>query len=219
MQKKRTRSGTRAPHDLKVTAVSKLLSGSAVADIAREFSVTRQSLYRWRDEEAVLDDARRLLAERVDAHTDRLREESAAPKPEPTTAPVRRGRASPIEDEDIRQRFFDGLAMGMSDRHLAGIVGVSRRTISNWRTGNGPAAEWGVEIRRAEALGVLEMHKKLHKGEPGWQAIAWILGHRWPDLYSERREVAVTGSDPVEQMSDQELDQVIGADDEEEEGW
>lgn len=207
----------RASLELKVEVLTRLAAGETPAEVAKALNISRNSVYRWKHDEAAQAAAG---IEFIKSPPNWVEPKEAKPKKAtPPRTKGKKGRPSPIEDVKLRERFLDACALSVSPEHLADLVGVSPATIKNWirsgEKGEGVAAEWSKEIRRAVAEGVIHLHKKISSGSPTWKAAAWMLAHRFPDLYSERREIVSSTQDPTDDLSDAELLDIIG---EEEDG-
>ncbi|MBU1899152.1 helix-turn-helix domain-containing protein [Myxococcota bacterium] len=197
-----------APLEMKVEVLRRLAAGESVTAICKALGISRNSVYRWKHDAAAQAAAGVTFAKAAPAWIEGERPKEAAPA-KPLRSTSSRGRPSPIEDEDLRERFLEACALGVSPKHLADLLGVTPSTIKNWlkgaEKGEGPAADWGKQILQASAEGVTRLHEKIHQGDPTWKAAAWLLSHRWPDIYSERREIISSSSDPTDDLSDEEL--------------
>lgn len=87
-------------------------------------------------------------------------------------------------DEARRRRLLEALEMGAPLEVAARAAGVSAATLARWRTRD-------EEVAQAEARGVVAMLSAIHKAATGahdgtWQAAAWRLERRYPDVYGRR---------------------------------
>jgi len=212
--------------------------GETAGVVAAAIGCSRHTIYRWRKERRIIEilegeaqvlaekeakeeEERRRLEAVARAHLLAAEAEAEAEMEarvkanvlEFSTTKGKRGRPSKIQDRGLRALFLEGVELGLSNTHLADLVGVSSTTIKNWFEGadggEGSAAEWGAEIRSARGKGVLEAHRLILEGGSAARGAMWILSHRYPELYSPRREVVSIEGDPHADVSDEELDEII----------
>ena len=209
----RVTHGRATPFDTRVAAVCRVLLGESVTAVCADLGCARATFYTWRRDVRVLG-AAQLQADLA-----------TAPKPEPKPAPEpsapaepkrkKRGRTSPIEDDAKRERFLTGVRLGLPWSSLAATIGVHPTTLRNWldqaESGEGPAAEWGVEILAARAEGEIILAERVAEGDSGWQGAAWILARRneeWRERTIQTVETRATGLD---ELSEEELTALLAA--------
>lgn len=85
----------------------------------------------------------------------------------------------------------------------AKAAGVHRNSLRNWvergESGEEPFASFLCTLEKAEAVAERRLLKAIRKGEPAWQAKAWLMERRWPARWSGRVRVTVT--DHVDQLT------------------
>ena len=136
----------------------------------------------------------------------------AAPPPR---LPAKRGpgRPSKLEDPETVKKLRHGLRLLLPPKFLANYVGVSLKTLSNWEadaeTGRDtPGARLGEIIKEARAEGVIRAHEAILSGDPGAKGSQFLLSRVYRDSYAERVEQSLTGSNPLADLSDEELDEL-----------
>lgn len=127
------------------------------------------------------------------------------------------GRPSKLTPETM-DRLCQALQRGASHEHAAAYAGISPATFYRWKAlgeGADPTdseladfAEFLETVKKAEACGAFELLGAIRdaaggeaeEGEGGaprgraqWQAGAWILERRWPEMYGKREKVEHSG--------------------------
>ena len=112
------------------------------------------------------------------------------------------GRPTKLNKDLIR----DALAaaqMGMTIDLLSDYIGVNRSTVYDWiRRGSEEPGSIYRDFADAVSRGrsqcaALNLHRIQQASAEDWRAAAWLLCHRWPDRWSEKRVVEVsTGNKP-----------------------
>lgn len=92
------------------------------------------------------------------------------------------------ENEKI---ILDAIRTGLSYKSASAIVGMTYETFRVWRD---EVPAFSVAIQREEEFGKLERLKRIsrHAAED-WRADAWILSHRHPEEFSEKRIIETRG--------------------------
>lgn len=89
------------------------------------------------------------------------------------------------------------VAEGNYITHVAQALGISRKTFYNWleqgaRATHGLKREFYEAITKAEAEAVLRNVKIIQKAaETNWQAAAWYLERRYPELFGRKDKIGV----------------------------
>jgi transposase-like protein len=101
---------------------------------------------------------------------------------------------------DQRQIIIEAIRSGATVTAAAGAAGCSRRTIARWRErGAGDGAtpserEFLLDYERAEAVAEVRLVQAITSASAlDWRAAAWMLCHRWPDRWSEKRTIKIEG--------------------------
>ena len=99
---------------------------------------------------------------------------------------AKRGAKSKLTEER-RKSILDSVRLGLTFKMACEIAGISEATLCNWRNDK---VEFLEDMQRAESDGIRERLARIsrHGGED-WKADAWILSHRRPEMFSERRIV------------------------------
>lgn len=111
------------------------------------------------------------------------------------------GRPSCIEDEKIRQDILDAVRLGMSYEWAAYSAGICEKTFYNLKT-QGEAdlssgkdsiyAKFLQDLKRAESEGMERDLRNIDTAaQAQWQASAWKLERRFPDMFGRNRTVEV----------------------------
>lgn len=116
------------------------------------------------------------------------------------------GRKDKRTDKYLVQKLLAALREGHTLTDAATFAGTSYHTVNTWLN-QGAQAEEGtlakdfydqVELARAEAVGdCLKSIKKAAK-KGAWQAAAWFLEKRVPEVYGKRSELTVSQNKPFE---------------------
>ena len=101
---------------------------------------------------------------------------------------------------DQRQIIIEAISSGATVTAAAGAAGCSRRTIARWRErgeSDGASEEergFLLDYERAEAVAEVRLVQAITSAsELDWRAAAWMLTHRWPDRWSEKRTIKIEG--------------------------
>jgi transposase-like protein len=107
--------------------------------------------------------------------------------------------SAPLSAEQ-REIIIEAISSGATVTAAAGAAGCSRRTIARWRErGAGDGAtpserEFLLDYERAEAVAEVRLVQAITTaGTTDWRAAAWMLCHRWPDRWSEKRTIKIEG--------------------------
>jgi len=138
--------------------------------------------------------------------------EPAPPAPPLGEPPPSRGRPTKKNDPAIRAELIRGLRLGMGYDRCAHLAGIHPTSVKNWirdalMSTDGSAV--GAQLLKAEAQGIAEMHERILEGEHGWQGSAWVLERR--KGYTTKIEATVEITNPVEALTNAELDTIISA--------
>lgn len=126
------------------------------------------------------------------------------------------GRPSKLEDPELVKRLRHGLHLVLPLSILADYVGVTLPTLTSWLRDaysdkDTPGARLGKLIREARAEGIIRCHEAILNGDPGAKGSQFLLGRVHRDNYAERVEQSVEVFDPLAEMDDQELDELINS--------
>jgi hypothetical protein len=105
----------------------------------------------------------------------------------------------------------DALRAGATIEHAAEAAGIHRDTVHEWRTRYPAFAD---RIKEAEGAGVLASLRVIRGAAEGgtWQAAAWLLERRYPDLYGRRPVIAMaTATAPDARATAREVSAAIDA--------
>lgn len=107
--------------------------------------------------------------------------------------------SAPLSAEQ-REIIIEAISSGATVTAAAGAAGCSRRTIARWRErGAGDGAtpserEFLLDYERAEAVAEVRLVQAITTASAtDWRAAAWMLTHRWPDRWSEKRTIKIEG--------------------------
>ncbi len=96
-------------------------------------------------------------------------------------------------DQPAAEVLLTAVAAGLSNKTAAELAGVSERTLYGWmRRGKAGEQPFLQDIKRGQAEAVGSAMKVIREAAERvtWQAAAWWLERRHPDLYgSERRRI------------------------------
>lgn len=103
-------------------------------------------------------------------------------------------------DADTQAKLIAAIKLGATYELAAQYAGVTYRTLRNWIT-RAEAEEEGFihflqALKEAEGRGAFALLTKINNAadDGNWQAAAWILERRYPDMYGKQR-VEHTGKD------------------------
>lgn len=93
---------------------------------------------------------------------------------------------------DVKERVLQAIRLGANYEHACAFAGISGDTLWRYRKN----AAFRMEVEKAEAQAVIGWLAKIEKAasEGTWQAAAWKLERRYPQLYG--RTVQEHTSDP-----------------------
>jgi len=103
---------------------------------------------------------------------------------------------------DVQERICQMVAQGVPLETAARAGGVTYQTLHNWMKrgadGEAPYASFRTEVEQAKALSeanlIALMRQAAVEGSAGeWRAAAWLLARRFPERWSEKRQLEVTG--------------------------
>lgn len=106
--------------------------------------------------------------------------------------------------EGTLQRLEEAIEAGLPKKHACKYAGINYGTLNQWLAGRVPTGmeayleEFVERLEAAEARGVMSLMEAIRKaGLAGdWRAAAWILEHRYPELYSQQAiEMVVSTKD------------------------
>ena len=91
------------------------------------------------------------------------------------------------------KKIVEAVTLGTSFKAAAAYAGISYETFRAWQRDK-PA--FSAAIEKAEAdMAVLQLQKIEAASEEGsWQAAAWKLERKWPELYGKRLDLRVAYS-------------------------
>lgn len=83
---------------------------------------------------------------------------------------------------EVQQRICDALGVGATYEHAAAFGGIAYETLNEWRKSKPQFSE---ALKDAEGRAAVALLAKIQKaaGQGTWQAAAWILERRYPQLY------------------------------------
>lgn len=112
-----------------------------------------------------------------------------APVKDPVKAPAKAKGSSSLFQAEYCEQARKLCLLGAIDRDLARILGVSERTINNWKRQH---PEFAAALKAGKAAADAEVAEALHnkalKGD--MSAISFWLRNRRPDLWRDKREGA-----------------------------
>lgn len=91
------------------------------------------------------------------------------------------------------ERIIEALESGASLRAASAAAGVAEGTLRRWRTADAELADRIEQARDAGEVSLVGLIRAAATED--WRAAAWLLCHRWPDRWSEKRVVEVSTSD------------------------
>jgi len=93
---------------------------------------------------------------------------------------------------DTVKRITEALEAGATKAYAAHCGGINADTFYAWAK---EKPDFSDTIKKAQAIYIAGRLDALRKhGEKNWQAIAWELERRWPDLFARRDRVDVTAN-------------------------
>lgn len=127
------------------------------------------------------------------------RKASPKPAPQPDTPPVV-GRPRKTEiDADVQGKIVEAIKTGSTYELAALRGGISYATFHNWmkrgEAEEAPYVDFFKAIKEAEGEGAYTLLQKINTAaNESWQAAAWILERRYPEMYGRQR-VELTGKE------------------------
>ena len=91
------------------------------------------------------------------------------------------------------ERIIEALEAGASLRAASASAGVAEGTLRRWRTADAELAERIEQARDAGEVSLVGLIRAAATED--WRAAAWLLCHRWPDRWSEKRVIEVSTSE------------------------
>lgn len=87
------------------------------------------------------------------------------------------------------ERVIQTLETGASLRAASAAAGIGEGTLRRWRADD---EELAARIERARDVGEVALVGLIRTAAADdWRAAAWLLSHRWPDRWSEKRVISV----------------------------
>lgn len=94
------------------------------------------------------------------------------------------------------------ISIGMTQKQTADLVGVRESTISNWKKEH---PEFRDKVEKANAVFARTNVKIIQKAASRtWQAAAWLLERRYPEIYAKREVQLHKFDDDHEELSQEE---------------
>lgn len=102
------------------------------------------------------------------------------------------GRRSSFTPDRV-QRILTAIRMGATYRLACDYAGISEDTFGRWRDQH---ADFAAQLKEAEGAAVVGWLAKIEQAasDGNWQAAAWKLERRYPDMYGRQR-MEVTGAE------------------------
>lgn len=107
------------------------------------------------------------------------------------------GRPTALTDQ-LRRKIIAALKEGVPREMAISSVGISRATFYSWLSAarqpdaSSDLAEFLDEVEKAEDEAVATYVKIIKKAAPhSWQAAAWMLERRWPDMFGRKDRVSI----------------------------
>lgn len=98
--------------------------------------------------------------------------------------------------DERRQIIHEAIRKGLPDKDAAALADITPKTFYAWRNKH---PEFRADIDRLRVEGKAELVKAIASQRfKDWRAAAWLLSHRWPEDFSERRVLAMESSERVE---------------------
>lgn len=143
---------------------------------------------------------------------------NAMAKPKQVTGEIMPGRVPKIANAELREVIIEAIKNNMPWQAAAQLVGVTPAAICQWKQyGRFAEAkklqgerlnpnekaylEFLEGIRKAESEAMQRSLVIIQKAAPTrWQAAAWLLERKWPELFALHRVLEVSGPDggPIE---------------------
>ena len=102
--------------------------------------------------------------------------------------------APTVRTEENEKIILDAVRLGLSYRSACEAAGICESTFMCWKRED---SQFMHRIKRAEQEGKLERPRQIsHQTYADWRAGAWILSHRYPDEFSEKRIIETRGGEP-----------------------
>lgn len=141
--------------------------------------------------------------------------ETPAAKRRPKTTTARAPRKRPVRyTAAVHGRIVDAVRAGVNLRHAFAAGGIGKTTGYDWlRLGRERPDEYpkyaqlAVDVEQAEAEFVIEQHEHVlataRSHDPQtWQASAWFLERRYPELYGRRDTTVLEGGEsPIQVLT------------------
>lgn len=88
-------------------------------------------------------------------------------------------------NEDTAKKLCNAIRLGATYKLACDFAGISEDTFANWRK---RYADFSERIKQAEGQGVIGWLAKIEEAANGgaWQAAAWKLERRYPQLYGRQ---------------------------------
>lgn len=124
------------------------------------------------------------------------------------------GRPSALENPAVVAKLKKGLRLMLPTRFLADYVGVTQQTITGWiRDADAgkdtPGGRLGTIIKEARAEGIVNAHEEILNGGMGAKGAQFLLARVHKLEYAERIEQSVENQDPMAELEEGELDEMI----------
>jgi len=231
------RTNKRAPHPLstRVEALRLHAEGVSRIEVCSRLGIgSRQALGRWFSRDDVLraagltkeaseaigvrflgpyDEAAVLPRLNIDQLGGEQDQPDLAP---PSVVPVRKsgGRPTVLSDPAKVEQLLEALRVMLPTPLIADLIGVTQQTINNWlrdaRAGKDtPGGVIGELILKARSNGIINAHRMILDGDPGAKGAQFLLSRVHKEHYSERIEQAIEYQDPMAEIGDDELDELI----------
>jgi len=121
------------------------------------------------------------------------------------------GRPTKLTPE-LQQQICNLLAMGNYVAHVCEMVGISERTFYYWQergeAGEEPFSQFLQAVKKAQAQAVARAVAGIQRAglDGSWQALAWFLERRYPDMWGRRDRVEHSGDMQVGVSFEDDLD-------------
>lgn len=103
------------------------------------------------------------------------------------------GRYSKFTPE-VTRTLVHAIRNGLSDKDACELSGISQKTLYKWLK---EKKEFKTEIEAERVAGKLSLVEAIRsKQNDDWRAAAWLLSHRYPGEYSERRIINLDPGEP-----------------------
>lgn len=104
-------------------------------------------------------------------------------------------------NQEVQERICAMVSQGVPLETAARAGGVTYQTLNNWMRrgaeGEAPFASFRAEVEEARAISeanlIALMRQAAVEGSAGeWRAAAWLLARRFPERWSEKRQLEVS---------------------------